>query len=54
MEIIKNIIMSLILALIVSGCLFHVKEMVIDPDKGVTHAEEDNDGLQKQVWTQTR
>lgn len=32
------IILSLVLTLSLTGCLFAAKEIVFDPDKGYTHA----------------
>lgn len=33
------IVMSLLLIAFLTGCLFSAKEIVLDPDKGYTHAE---------------
>lgn len=34
-----KIVLSLLLVLILSGCFFAAKELVLDPDKGSLHAE---------------
>lgn len=39
----------LLVSILLSGCFFTVKEMTVDPDRGLTHTKEDKNGISQQA-----
>lgn len=45
----RKIMMYTLIVCFLTGCFFTVKEMTLDPDKGITHTKEDQYGISEQA-----